>query len=312
MKKLLSYVILFVLGTVTAAAQATMAYDVKGTVGTYEEITGGTVIGAGLKGEDFAEKVFDRDGHAIATDTVTQGFPIGFDFKFNNKLMNQFAVSSTGYMLLGKDSVSVCNSSQNTINIISQAGVKDLLGVMPRTNTYGLDDTEISYKLIGTAPNRTLVVQYKNLAQNTRLWEDNFIPVQLQIRLHESDSSFDIIFKDWKPNDEDMITYLTIKISAKGDGDDILLLGDSYTHRLRKKTEIRKSKTISSKSVTLGIFFCYTTTDEYPVGSRKLDKSSNQIVTKKKNGNFGYDFVDMSLICRCLRSILSTRRNLKS
>lgn len=229
MKKLLSYVILFVLGTVTAAAQATMAYDVKGTVGTYEEITGGTVIGAGLKGEDFAEKVFDRDGHAIAKDTVTQGFPIGFDFKFNNKLMNQFAVSSTGYMLLGKDSVSVCNSSQNTINIISQDGVKDLLGVMPRTNTYGLDDTEISYKLIGTAPNRTLVVQYKNLAQNTRLWEDNFIPVQLQIRLHESDSSFDIIFKDWKPNDEDMITYLTIKIGAKGDGDDILLLGDSYT-----------------------------------------------------------------------------------
>ena len=87
---------------------------------------------------------------------------------------------------------------------------------------------------------------------------------------------------------------------------------ESRPHRLRKKTEIRKSKTISSKSVTLGIFFCYTTTDEYPVGSRKLDKSSNQIVTKKKNGNFGYDFVDMSLICRCLRSILSTRRNLKS
>ena len=87
---------------------------------------------------------------------------------------------------------------------------------------------------------------------------------------------------------------------------------ESRPHRLRKKTEIRKSKTISSKSVTLGIFFCYTTTDEYPVGSRKLDKSSNQIVTKKKNGNFGYDFVDMSLICRRLRSILSTRRNLKS
>ena len=87
---------------------------------------------------------------------------------------------------------------------------------------------------------------------------------------------------------------------------------ESRPHRLRKKTETRKSKTISSKSVTLGIFFCYTTTDEYPVGSRKLDKSSNQIVTKKKNGNFGYDFVDMSLICRCLRSILSTRRNLKS
>ena len=30
---------------------------------------------------------------------------------------------------------------------------------------------------------------------------------------------------------------------------------ESRPHRLRKKTEIRKSKTISSKSVTLGIFF---------------------------------------------------------
>ena len=38
----------------------------------------------------------------------------------------------------------------------------------------------------------------------------------------------------------------------------------SRTHRLRKKTEIRKfSKAISLKSVTLGIFFCYITTNEY-------------------------------------------------
>ena len=62
--------------------------------------------------------------------------------------------------------------------------------------------------------------------------------------------------------------------------------------------------------MTLGIFFCYITTDEYPVGSRKVDKLSVQIVTKKKIGIFGYDFADMSLICRILRSILPTLRNL--
>lgn len=182
MKKLLSYIVMCAFGAVSAAAQVTMAYDVKGSVGTYEEINDGIVIGAGVKGADYAEKVFDRDGHAIATDTVTQGIPIGFDFKFNNKLMNQFAVSSTGYLLLGKDSVCVFNSSQNTFNVISQSGVKDMLGVMPRTETYGLDNTEISYKLTGTAPNRILIVQYKNLAQNTQQWEENYVPVQLQIR----------------------------------------------------------------------------------------------------------------------------------
>ena len=54
-----------------------------------------------------------------------------------------------------------------------------------------------------------------------------------------------------------------------------------------------ESRTISSKSITLGIFFCYTTTDEYPVGSRKVDKLSVQIVIKKKIGIFGYDFADI-------------------
>lgn len=229
MKKLLSYIVMCAFGAVSAAAQVTMAYDVKGSVGTYEEINDGIVIGAGVKGADYAEKVFDRDGHAIATDTVTQGIPIGFDFKFNNKLMNQFAVSSTGYLLLGKDSVCVFNSSQNTFNVISQSGVKDMLGVMPRTETYGLDNTEISYKLTGTAPNRILIVQYKNLAQNTQQWEENYVPVQLQIRLHEADGSFDIIFKDWNPNDDAMVSYLSLKVGAKGDDGDILLLADSYT-----------------------------------------------------------------------------------
>ncbi len=229
MKKILSYIVMCAFGAAGAVAQVTTAYDVTGSVGVYEEINDGTVIGAGVTGSDFAEKVFDRDGHAIAKDTVTQGFPIGFDFKFNNKKMNQFAVSSTGYLLLGRDSVCVFNSSQNTFNVIGQSAVKDLLGVMPRAEIYGLDNTEISYKLTGAAPNRTLIVQYKNLALNTQLWEENYVPVQLQIRLHEADGSFDIVFKGWDPNDDGMVSYLTLKIGAKGEGKDILLLSDSYT-----------------------------------------------------------------------------------
>lgn len=229
MKKiLLSIAAAFLLAAGTLA-QVTMTYDVKGTYGSYEEISGGTVVGAALKGEDYAEKIFDFDGHAITTDTVTQGFPIGFDFKFNNKLMNQFAVSSTGYIILGRDSVCVANSSQNTFNIIGQSAVKNLIGVMPRASVYGLDNTEISYKMTGTAPNRVLVVQYKNLGLNTQLWSENYVPVQLQIRLNESDGSFDVVFNGWDPDDEEMISYLTLKIGAKGDDKDILLLSGSYS-----------------------------------------------------------------------------------
>lgn len=53
--------------------------------------------------------------------------------------------------------------------------------------------------------------------------------MQLQIRLHEADGSFDIIFKDWNPNDDAMVSYLSLKVGAKGDDGDILLLADSYT-----------------------------------------------------------------------------------
>ena len=52
------------------------------------------------------------------------------------------------------------------------------------------------------------------------------------------------------------------------------------------------------------MFFCYTTTDEYPVGSRKVDKLSVQIVTKKKIGIFGYDFADIIIsktICEAIQ-----------
>lgn len=229
MRKFLSYLCLCFLSAVNVDAQVMVSYDVKGYVGNYEEITGGTVIGSEFNGDDYSEKVFDGEGNAIVTDTVTQGFPIGFDFKFDNKLMNQFAVGANGYLLLGKDSVCVFNSSQNAYNIISQGGVKDLIGVMPRSETYGLDNTEISYKLTGTAPYRTLVVQYKNMALNTQQWDEHYIPLQLQIRLYESDGSFDVVFRDWNPDDPEMITYLTLRIGAKGEGDDLLLLSDSYT-----------------------------------------------------------------------------------
>ena len=87
---------------------------------------------------------------------------------------------------------------------------------------------------------------------------------------------------------------------------------ESRTHRLQKTTNISKSKKISSKSATLGIFSYSTKTDKYPPKRRKSDKQNTQIVTKKKNAENGYEFVGMSLVCRSLHSILLTPDYLKS
>jgi hypothetical protein len=76
--------------------------------------------------------------------------------------MNQFMVSSDGYILLGKDNIDVTFPSNKYFALTSEND-KDAIGVTPISGTMGISNTEISYKTIGTAPNRTLIVQYKNL-----------------------------------------------------------------------------------------------------------------------------------------------------
>ena len=211
-----------------AMAQATSVYDVEGTIGTYSEITGGTVV-AGLPAADaLNEKVLDGAGNAISGSATFEGLPIGFGFKYDNKLMDRFAIGTNGYLLLGKGEISVDNSAQNSYNLMDDDGISDAIGVLSRGKAYNMDGTEISYRLDGTAPNRTLTVQFKDLGMDIGMWDTHCIPVQLQIRLHES-GAIDMALSGWAPNYEDMPSYYAMKVGIKGRGSDRLYLSGSYT-----------------------------------------------------------------------------------
>ena len=84
------------------------------------------------------------------------------------------------------------------------------------------------YRLDGTAPNRTLTVQFKDLGMDIGMWDTHCIPVQLQIRLHES-GAIDMALSGWAPNYEDMPSYYAMKVGIKGRGSDRLYLSGSYT-----------------------------------------------------------------------------------
>ena len=65
------------LSALYASAQVTSVYDVTGSVGTYNEITGGTVLTGLPAGEDLNEKVFDGTGKPLGIFNQTGGADVG-------------------------------------------------------------------------------------------------------------------------------------------------------------------------------------------------------------------------------------------
>ncbi len=220
------------IGAVAAAqAQVTMSYDATVSEGTYTELASPVVVPLGnVSGSDLNTVVFSGDNTANTAAVTAQGYPIGFDFKFDNKLMNQFFIGAHGYLVLGKDQVAA-SATNNTFFIFSNDEDKDVVGTAYRSEIYGLPETEISYLTTGSAPSRVLTVQYKNLGLAVDNWGELSIrdTVQLQISLHE-DGKITIQFSGFQPDPSVSLNWNDgFKIGIRGTGDDRLLKSSSFS-----------------------------------------------------------------------------------
>lgn len=224
MRKYLLLLMASVLSLLTAQAQPTAFYDVKASTGSYDEISGGTVVGSALSANAFNSVVFDKTNTANTNQVTAEGYPIGFNFKFNNIQMNQFMVASNGYILLGNDKITAYYP-KNSYNALSSGADINVIGAVSNGQVYGLSNTEISYKVIGNAPNRSLVIQYKNLGLTDR-WGENVVDTaQLQLRLYETSGKIEILFKHWATTET---SSMKLRIGIKGSmTDDRLLLNSS-------------------------------------------------------------------------------------
>ena len=88
----------------TGQAQTMFLYDLDVSNGTYTPLTGATEVPIDDKGENgemFAKTVIDGSGTNNYYGPITaQGFPIGFDFDYNGRTMNQFLIGTDGYICL--------------------------------------------------------------------------------------------------------------------------------------------------------------------------------------------------------------------
>ena len=196
MKKLFLLFTILCTGIV-ANAQVVSAYTMQATQGTYTEITDGTVIdltGLDLSAEEVLTGKAWYPSGIVSEETTAAGFPIGFDFIFNDIACNQFVIGAHGYIALGKDEIT--NDPSHKQHIPSkETGADNIIGIIPNVfnGIWAHQTTEISYKVIGEAPSRTLVVQFKDWAPNFGWDAESVIRMNMQLRLNETSNTIDFV-----------------------------------------------------------------------------------------------------------------------
>ncbi len=180
-----SFVLLF-LGTQILSAQVATTYGFSQTNVAYTPITGGTVLGvAGIDDDNYLN------------------LPIGFPFTYNGAAQTAFSVNVNGFIALGATVASsyTALSTGTTNNVI--AGLN--------FDLQGLANGELRYEVLGTAPNRSLVVQWSNFASwdATTNLDDNF---NFQIVLHETTNLVQVIYGPMTRN----ATARTAQVGLRG------------------------------------------------------------------------------------------------
>jgi subtilisin-like proprotein convertase family protein len=165
--------------------------------GTYTEISGGTVLGNTASDDQYFVNPADPLGTAGLTTGV--GFPIGFNFTFNGIVFDRFAVNNNGWIGLGQSALTPSTSLATTsaYTPLSSTAVNTPAILRNRIAGMGRDiqaqaGSELRFETIGSAPNRKLVVQYKNYKRfGAGFVGDNF---NFQIVLNETTNFVQVIF----------------------------------------------------------------------------------------------------------------------
>ncbi len=180
--RLLLVIMLAVAASLTFAQVS--GYVFSYSLGTYEEITGGTVLATALVG-------------GTGTNSLDEGFytgtPIPFPFHYNGLPYSEVAVSCNGYIQFGGTTAMGYNPISSTYVADGNASAlgRDLQGNVAAGNL-----GEVRYQTLGDEPNRVFVVQWKNFRRYDLAGEDyNF-----QIRLHEGTDIIDFMYGEMLVN----------------------------------------------------------------------------------------------------------------
>ncbi len=204
MRKITLSVVLFFLVQLSFG-QSLSQYTFSQSIGTYTAISGGTVVGnTATDDERFVDPAVPLGG----TSSTGVGLPIGFNFVFNGVTYDRFAINANGWISLGSSSLSPAVDLTSTSVYTPLSTVTAALPntKVARIAAFARDlqaqaGAEIRYQVLGTAPNRTLVVQWKNYIKYLAVGDS----MNFQIRLVETANSVQVVFGSMTNNATDSL-----------------------------------------------------------------------------------------------------------
>ena len=221
--QLYSFLVIFLL-MCTQDANAQLNYSFQQTTEVFTPITGGTIV-ATASGIPLAnDSALDSRVYTLTAGTIP------FSFYFNGSSYNALSISSNGFLTLGGapsttnvnpiGSTAIGGGSNGYYGAVVPFG-RDLVGQFKNV-VAGDPDTiaQIRYQVLGVAPNRKFVVQWRNFRPSGT----NLIPnMTIQARLSESNGIIEYIYGDFSGA---TWTSSTTQVGLRGTNNTI------YTNRL--------------------------------------------------------------------------------
>ncbi len=161
-------------------------YVFSSSVKSFVPLTGVTVLGNTTNDEE----VFNQNTAPLYGPRKDVGFAIGFPFTFNNDVFDRFAVATNGYIVLGKDSFSINNLSVGVLGASNTAeGYSNIVAGF-NMDIQAQSGSQLGYLTQGTAPNRTLTIEWKNY----KVFASAGSSINFQIILHETTNDIEILY----------------------------------------------------------------------------------------------------------------------
>jgi hypothetical protein len=165
--------------TITLVATSAFAqistYSFSSAAGTYTAITGGSTLGIPTNDDD-----------------VFGNLPIGFSFCYNGTPYTSFGVNANGWINMGTA------TPANSYTALSTGATNNVISAFNFDLQGEAVTGELRYQTIGTAPNRTLVVQWTNYDA----WQSatNTDTYNFQIRLNETSNTIEVVYGSYTVN----------------------------------------------------------------------------------------------------------------
>jgi GEVED domain/Fibronectin type III domain len=187
-KEMLAFFILFGFLVFNNANAQTTAYNYNYSESagqTYTPITGGTVVASGVFTAIAAWPTIN-----IAT------LPTPFVFHFNGAAIQTVSVSDNGFVILG-GAAPVLPATATAAPISTATGYTGAVACYGYNLVGTIASAEVRYEVIGSAPNRVFVAQYKDLQRKPAIGVAYDGLMNMQIRLNEANNVIEVIYKDF-------------------------------------------------------------------------------------------------------------------